>query len=147
MEKIVNEFKNIKGAKYQRAPPKLGERAVIKAQTDYGSKRYPSAANIVDYCRLSVTFNNAADLLRGVQQFEETVNNNNAGCIKKIVRIKNKFQDIQQWSSMFDYGYVDLKFNVIIENENQTKAMIVEIQYLLSFLLTAKKLGHKLYSV
>ena len=39
-------------------------------------------------------------------------------------------------------GYVDLKMTVIFKNKNKTQSQLVEIQFVLNFLLEAKKFGH-----
>ena len=77
----------------------------------------------------------------------EKVENNEVECISKIVRIKNGFENIQSWEKIDDYGYVDLKMNVIFNNKTKTQSQLVEIQFLLHFLLHAKKLGHKYYAI
>ena len=40
-----------------------------------------------------------------------------------------------------------MKINVIFNNKFNTQSQIVEIQFLLNFLLKAKKLGHKFYGI
>ena len=69
--------------------------------------------------------------------------------MSKILRIKNGFNNTLKWNpkKLQDYNYVDLKINVIFNNPNKTESQIVEIQFLLDFLLHAKKLGHKYYGI
>lgn len=73
------------------------------------------------------------------------IDNNNAMCIKKVLRVKNGFKSIKEWKSAEHANYVDIKFNVVIEYNNQ--CIIGELQFLLKFLLKAKKIGHKLYGI
>ena len=65
------------------------------------------------------------------------------------MRIKNGFKNILEWDSsrLSSYNYVDLKMNVIFNNKNNTESQIVEIQFLLDFLLHAKKIGRKYYGI
>ena len=68
--------------------------------------------------------------------------------ISEILRIKSGFCDILKWQKLKDYNYVDLKMNVIFNNKKNTPvSQIVEIQFLLDFLLEAKKVGHKYYGI
>ena len=43
------------------------------------------------------------------------------------------------------YTYADIKVNVLFEREN--KSMICEVQFLLDFMIHAKKLGHSIYEI
>lgn len=52
--------------------------------------------------------------------------------IKQIVRVKNSFKNFLKWKSMDEYGYCDVKLNVIISNGKV--AMIAEIQVTVSVL-------------
>ena len=64
------------------------------------------------------------------------------------MRIKNGFNDIlHKWNDVNDASYVDIKLNIIYVNSNTNESMIIEAQFLLSFLLKAKKMGHKYYSI
>ena len=136
--------------KYASAPVKLYDRCVIKATSDYGEKEYPSAANILDYLRFSVTFDNVTDLFDGLNVFLNDIEKGDViECLlPSVLRIKNGFSDIlTKWKSYEDASYVDIKFNLIYTNEDKSESMIVEAQFLLSFLLKAKKMGHKYYSI
>ena len=134
---------------YSSAPVKLATRCIVKATSDYGRKEYPSCANIVDFLRFSVTFDNVNDLLNGLNQFVSDVDKGDViSCLvpNGILRIKNGFNDIlTKWESMHDASYVDIKLNLVYVNKNTNQKMIVEAQFLLSFLLKAKKMGHKYY--
>ena len=153
MKEYFDNYKNKLNVKckYQDAPVKLIDRCVVKATSDYGKKEYPSCANILDFLRFSVTFDNVNDLLNGVNQFVTDINNGDViECLvpNGILRVKNGFQAIiQEWKSLNDASYVDIKFNVIYVNKNTNERMIIEGQFLLSFLLKAKKMGHKYYSI
>ena len=146
---------SISGVKYQSAPVKLYNRCVVKATSDYQDREFPSVANIIDFLRFSVTFNTIEDLLKGINLFVDDINSGNNEHLKEIflpngiLRIKNGFSDIiTSWKSYKDAEYCDIKLNLIYVNNNQSPSeMIVEGQFLLKFLLQAKKMGHKLYSL
>ena len=84
-------------------------------------------------------------------------------CIQEIIRIKNGFSDIEDESwklGLKSFNYCDIKYNVLIctniirehrsnMNVNQVRAktcIIGEVQFLLKFMLNAKKMGHSVYS-
>ena len=161
MSNYFNNKCNIK-CQYQSAPVKLYDRCVVKATSDYSDAQYPTCANILDFLRFSVTFNNVNDFINGLNKF---VNDINKGNVFKylvpmgVLRIKNGFQDIlTNWKNVNDAQYCDIKLNIIYQNQgknndsgynnsNYRQCMIVEAQFLLSFLLKAKKMGHKYYSI
>eukprot|EP01083_Nonionella_stella_P139374 425055_1 len=67
--------------------------------------------------------------------------------LKKILRIKNMFLDNKrengnEWDL---YRYADIKMGVLMEYNGQS--MIVEVQFLLDWMLKAKSLGHGLYEI
>ena len=97
--------------------------------------------------RCSVTFSNPKQLLKHVTKFVGKIENKEIKCISRILRIKNGFKNILKWKSRDDSEYVDIKFNVLFNNRENTQSQIVEIQFLLSFLINAKKLGHKYYAI
>ena len=117
--------------------------------TDYGNEEFPSAACILDYLRCSITFKRPEQLVQTVNYIIDKIENNKVGSISKILRIKNGFSNVLKWNpnKLSDYGYVDLKMNVIFNNKSNTESQIVEIQFLLDFLLHAKKIGHKYYGI
>ena len=131
-------------AQYAVAPVKGFDRSVIKASTDYNVKNYPSVANIVDFLRCSITYPNAAQMIHGLKSFINKINNNEIECLTGIVRIKNGFTNVLHWANANDADYCDIKLNIIYNNKDNTRAMICELQFLVSFLLEAKKIGHKL---
>ena len=114
-------------------------------------KDYPSCANILDFLRFSVTFDNVNDLLNGLNKFIADINQANViSCLlpNGVLRIKNGFNDIfEKWNDVNDASYVDIKLNIIYVNKNRNSSMIIEAQFLLKFLLKAKKMGHKYYSI
>ena len=72
-------------------------------------------------------------------------------CIKGIVRVKNDFTKLTLNNNgkiedlpLKSFDYCDIKCNVLIEYYNIK--IIGEIQFLLSFMLDAKKMSHKTYS-
>ena len=125
------------------APVKTYDRCLIKSNTDYNTQEYPSVACIVDFLRCSITYNNTLSLLNGLNTFINNINDGKISSIIKILRIKNGFNNILTWESFNDAQYCDLKLNVIFNNDNTEEAQICEVQFLLKFLLKAKKLGHK----
>ena len=118
--------------------------------TDYSSEDFPVGACILDYLRCSITFETPKELLDAVEFVIKEVTNNKIKSISKILRIKNGFNSIiSKWDreNISSYNYVDLKMNVIFNNKNKTESQIVELQFLLDFLIKAKKMGHKYYGI
>ena len=97
--------------------------------------------------RCSITFANVSSLVNGLKKFIKQIENNEIDCLVKIARIKNGFTNILKWKNVDDASYVDIKFNIVYVDKNTDERMIIEAQFLLEFLLTAKKMGHKLYAV
>ena len=86
-------------------------------------------------------------MLDAVEFVINEIEKNKIESISQILRIKNGFNNILGWKSEKDYNYVDLKMNVIFNNKSKTECQIVELQFLLDFLLKAKKMGHKYYGI
>eukprot|EP01083_Nonionella_stella_P076970 209942_1 len=68
-------------------------------------------------------------------------------CLKKILRVKNMFLDNKRengdnWDL---YKYADIKMGILMEYDGQS--MVVEVQFLLDWILKAKSLGHGLYEI
>ena len=81
-----------------------------------------------------------------LKAFMNKVKNLQAGCVIKILRIKNGFGDMLDWESEKDANYKDLKLNLLIVNKlNNNQCVVGELQLLLKFLLKAKKIGHKVW--
>ena len=96
---------------YQSAPVKVSSRCVVKATSDYGKAEFPSCANILDYMRFSVTFDNVCDLLNGLNRFLSDISKGNViSCLLSkngVLRIKNGFNDIlNKWNDENDASYV-----------------------------------------
>ena len=156
------------------APVKLYQRCCEKSSTDYRNEQFPSAGSIVDFVRCSITFATSKDMLYFLKQFIDTVNNNNnednndESCIFKVVRIKNGFANVLKWKDINDATYCDIK--LIDKTTPMTQMVWIyflctnvshvfwcnvllflvysgEVQFLQKWLLKAKKIGHKLYSV
>ena len=105
-----------------------------------------------------MSFDTAQDLIKCLQNFKSNVDlfglaeRKDLGCLTRIVRIKNTFKNFAKLNdgnnnndddNMSQYTYADIKVNVLIEYRG-TK-MIGEIQFILNWMLNAKKLGHTLY--
>ena len=134
--------------KFASAPVKTYDRCLIKCNTDYNNLLYPCGSLLLDIIRCSVTYNNIEGLLNGLNKFILDVNNGKIKCISRILRIKNGFSGIiNDWKNIKDANYCDIKLNCIYENDTKTESQIVEIQFLVKFLLKAKKLGHKYYAI
>ena len=129
--------------KYASAPVKLYDRCVVKSTSDYSESSFPQSACILDFLRFSVTFDSIEGMVKALNQFINDINENKIACLKPngVLRIKNGFKDIStKWKSYKDAQYCDIKLNIIYYN-NKGETMLVEGQFLLKFLLTAKKMG------
>ena len=99
-----------------------------------------------------MTYDDIESLWNGLNLFKTQINNNQIDCIMApILRIKNGFTNVLNWNSFNDAQYCDIKFNLLFTNNNEMnelrQSQIVEIQFLLKFLLKAKKMGHKYYGI
>ena len=116
--------------KYQSSPVKLSARYVVKAISDYGKEDIPSCANILDYMKVDVTFDNVCNLLNGLNRFLSDISKGNSiECLLSngVLRIKNGFNDIlHKWNDESDASYVDIKLNIMYIDKNRNKKMIVE---------------------
>ena len=134
------------GVIYSEGPVKRLARSQAKAETDYSSCSYPTTAKIIDFIRCCLVYKNPKDLLNGIEIFKEAVNKGDT-CLKKILRLKNMFLDNKrenggEWDL---FRYADIKMGVLMVHDGQS--MIVEVQFLLDFMLKAKSLGHGLYEI
>ena len=93
---------------------------------------------ILDFVRASITFKSVKALINGVKEFCKLVNNGKIRCISSIVRVKNGFKEIETWNDLSEFGYRDLKINILITNDNI--AVCGELQFLLDWMLHAKKM-------
>ena len=79
-------------SEYRAGPLKQRARCQAKAEHGYNNKSYPTTACLVDMVRCSVSVNNCGNLLKCMQKLKDYINSpNNKTCLKRIVRIKNKF--------------------------------------------------------
>ena len=137
--------------KYKDAPVKTRERCIAKSKMDYFDREWPHSSNLLDTVRCSVSFDDIESFLKGFNLFYSKYNGDSNAVVGRlgksdgiqfIVRIKNDFSELN--GSDQDYHYCDVKFNVLLEYNGQR--LIGEIQFLLKFMLTAKKMGHSIYS-
>ena len=84
--------------------------------------------------RGSIKFNNSQQMLHDIKHFEKFVNNNGKSCNHSIVKCTNNFSSLEQQNvfTSIDYKYWDIKFNVLIYDNDTNQAMIGEIQFVLS---------------
>ena len=146
---------------YSPAPVKTKQRSIVKTELDYSdSNKYewPFSSNLLDLVRCSVVFNNVNDLINAIEIFDKMVNENQNDknkrqsatlqlyCVQKILRIKNSFKtNFGNCNNINDielkyFDYTDVKFNVLIEYKDIQ--LIGEIQFLVQFMLDAKKITH-----
>lgn len=95
--------------------------------------------------RCSMEFDTCENLLKGLEIFIKTVESKQT-CLHEIVRIKNMFLQNER-DGLNLYNYADLKLNVIMTDKMTKLSMIVEVQFMLSFMKHAKSLGHGLYEI
>ena len=138
--------------RFQSAAIKSYDRCLVKSNTEYSNESFPSSACILDFLRCSVTYKNVSHLLQNINQFVKKINNNEINCISKILCVKNGFKDILTWNRssnnyLNDCQYIDVKFYLLFNGKSNTGSMIVEVRFLLEFLINAKKMGHKYYAI
>ena len=131
---------------YTSGPVKKISRAQAKAESDYALCPFPTSANVIDLIRGTVVYPDCKTLMHGLNGIINKIKNNNGGCIKQVLRIKNMFIENkkdypQEW--MKKYG--DIKLNVLIEYNGAS--MIGELQFLLQCVLDDKKKKHKMYEI
>ena len=143
---------------YNSAPVKTKSRSITKSQLDYKEKSWPHSSHILDLLRCSVVFDTIDDLICGCKKFENIINsnrkNNNEYCISSIIRMKNGFNEMfgntseasLKSLSLDKFGYCDIKYNVLISGANKNGGLIGEVQFLVKYMLDAKKMGHSSYS-
>ena len=98
-------------------------------------------------------------MIDGVDKFIKQINDNKnkseneiiyLACVRDVLRVKNGFGNILDWKNESDAEYCDIKLNIAIKHKNiggKETVVIGEVQFLLEWLLTFKKMGHRLYSV
>eukprot|EP01084_Bolivina_argentea_P179477 310134_1 len=134
------------GVIYSAGPVKRLVRSQSKAETDYASASYPTTSKIIDFIRCCLVYDECENVLKGIDKFIDIVNCGKT-CLKKILRIKNMFLDNKKENdNKWDlHRYADIKMGVLMVYNGQS--MIVEVQFLLSWMLKAKSLGHGLYEI
>ena len=159
--------------KYSSAPVKTKARSITKCELDYKHHAWPHSQYILDFLRCSVQFDTIEDLLKACDAFNDIFDKkigkvkDDLGlniCILGICRIKNGFVNIsdESWkSALNEFTYYDIKFNVAIDMQavdtknsqnrsarmdNNSSSLIGEIQFIVKFMLDAKKMGHSIYS-
>ena len=161
--KVLKEYFDIKNfgipCVYTAAPVKTRSRCQVKAKLDCNHLEWPYTSHILDYIRASLVFDNISDLISGFNKFyskfgnyQQAMKPYNSELIPCIVRIKNDFsiyanvESIDQLKNLplnsFDYG--DIKCNILIECNGI--CIVGELQFLLKFMLNAKKIGHSIHS-
>ena len=154
---------------------KTRARSITKCELDYKNEKYkwPHSQHLKDLLRCSVVFDSIEDLLKGCEKFEKIMNKrteneiaddrkkdknlSDTTCMKEIIRVKNGFTEIknESWKlSLNSFNYTDIKYNILIETAKKRKShkadkttcIIGEVQFLLRFMLNAKKMGHSIYS-
>ena len=125
---------------YTEAAINTQERCMELCDTTYDFKLLPNAANVLDFILDSIKFNNSQQMLHDIKHFEKFVNNNGKSCnhcMISIVKCTNNFNSSEQQNvfTPIDYKYWDIKFNCFV--------MINEVQFVLSWMLGAKRMCHK----
>ena len=149
-EKIIG-FSNEKtgdqgrGCKYTKGSVKLRDRCIVKSRIDYNDRNWPKTSNILDFLRCSVVCDNPKILNDVITNFIQLVGNHKSESIKSILRIKNGFQHVHSKMPLNEFNYCDIKMNVLIEYNKMS--IVGEIQFLLKFMLDAKKIGHSFYAL
>ena len=130
---------------YRAGPVKKIERCQQKAETDYALKPYPPSAQLLDIVRCSLVYQNPSDLMNGINIVMERCKKGDTH-LKAVLRKKNMFiENKQEFKDNPLYRYADIKLNCLMEFRG--KSMIVEIQYLLQFMVNFKQGCHKLYAI
>ena len=139
-EEMKKVFAKHKNGVFSPAPVKTFERCLVKSNTDYSDQDYPSAANICDFLRCSVTYSDSKAMINGLNMFINDIKQGKVKCIKKngILRIKNGFNDILQWKVPQDANYCDVKLNVIFEapesDTKKEKCLFIIVCFVIIFL-------------
>ena len=99
-QKEMSEYFNNKMEityQYQSAQIKLSSRCIVKVTSDYVKKTFTSCANILDFLRFSVRFDNVNDLSNGLNKLISDIKKGNViKCLlpNDMLRIKDGFNDI-----------------------------------------------------
>eukprot|EP01083_Nonionella_stella_P293298 997407_1 len=141
-EQICDEYNgSILTARYRAAPVKTLQRSQLKLQNEHSNAPYPSSAQLLDLSRCQLQFTDIASMMQFMSILETKIKTNQTRCIKSIVRCENGWRSYQS----NDPKYVDIKWNVLIQSEeNKSKMIVGEIQFLLDVMSVFKKVMHKL---
>eukprot|EP01083_Nonionella_stella_P149394 474432_1 len=141
-EQICDEYNgSILTARYRAAPVKTLQRSQLKLQNEHSNAPYPSSAQLLDLSRCQLQFTDIASMMQFMSILETKIKTNQTHCIKSIVGCENGWRSYQS----NDPKYVDIKWNVLIQSEqNKSKMIVGEIQFLLDVMSVFKKVMHKL---
>eukprot|EP00485_Elphidium_margaritaceum_P004960 CAMPEP_0202691088 /NCGR_PEP_ID=MMETSP1385-20130828/5900_1 /ASSEMBLY_ACC=CAM_ASM_000861 /TAXON_ID=933848 /ORGANISM="Elphidium margaritaceum" /LENGTH=1286 /DNA_ID=CAMNT_0049346437 /DNA_START=228 /DNA_END=4088 /DNA_ORIENTATION=- len=143
---ITKEINREIGAKaaFRAGPVKTLKRSQVKVENDYIAEAYPTSARILDLNRCALQFVDVESMLQFVQVLMRKIDNNNARCIKSVIRCKNGWSVYNEAYPQ----YTDIKLNVLVQSETDPSQQIVaELQFLLKLMSSFKRKSHKLYSV
>ena len=122
------ELKKIFGDLYHEGNVKKLSRCYEKANNDYKSNEFPHSSYILDPIRASVVCQTPKQLFEQFNRLKILIDTKQAGVLFQIVRVKNTLKTLSS-------NITDLK-----------KYRYGELQFLLQFMLDAKKIGHIFYS-
>ncbi len=150
---------------YRAGPIKGMERCRAKAENDYSHRHFPTTASIADFVRCSIVFSggffcffsfslsahplsfdffsDCGECVNAIEKLQSAAKSKKTP-ITAIARVKNMFKGNKR-EKLGLYSYADLKLNVLFEKNG--KSMICEVQFLLDFMIFAKKLGHSIYEI
>eukprot|EP01083_Nonionella_stella_P307226 1079064_1 len=143
--KEINEATENSSVEYRAGPVKTLTRSQTKVENDYINEAYPTSAKILDINRCAIQFKTIEQMMQYIEMFSDKIQNNNAGCIKEIIRCKNGWATYDE-----EYPqYTDIKLNVLIQStvDYACVGVIAEIQFLLDLMSSFKRKAHKLYSI
>ena len=101
---------------------------------DYGEKEWPRCACILDTVRCSITFETSQEMIESIEKFEKLINSGKAGCVKKILRIKNMFSTYNK-SILAQAETTDEQLRLVQSMPLSGKLRLF-LRFVLSFLLT-----------
>ena len=117
------------------------------------------AAQLLDIIRCQCVYDTPEHLMNGLNTVISRVKKGDT-CLKRVLRVKNLFVEHKKEAQMmlrkksvkreiknddWLYQYADIKLNILMDYN--AMSMIVEVQFLLTFLNEAKKYSHPLYSI
>ena len=139
------------GCKYHPANVKEYDRCVVKASTEFDTCSFPTAANILDYMRFTVSFRSVESLVQCLEMFVNDISNNKINCLlpNGLLKIRNGFTNVKtSWRSFKAAEYTDITLNLVYsDNENTPTCMIIEARFTLDFLWQVTQEAKDLYSI